>query len=110
MEKLSKAAMKRLVESEFFNEVLCVVKAVDYYLLECSLYRGKNKHDETVAQYTADEMMRKWNIAKLALKHITGNTYRFSRDGEGNYSVVNERDSSDKIITGRNEYKKVGAA
>ena len=97
MNKISKAAMKRLKKSEFFHEVENVVKAWDYYL------RNGNRHDNPDRK-DAEEMMHKWGMAKLALEHITGNIYGFSRDGVGNYSVVNERDYNDRIISGCNEY------
>jgi hypothetical protein len=85
---MSKAEMKRLRESEFFHEVEEVVKAWDYYLT-------KNDREKS------DEMMHKWEIAKLALEHITGNLYGFSRNGV-TYSIVNERDYNDRIISGSN--------
>lgn len=81
---MTKAAMKRLLASNFFREVEVIVGAWDYYL------SIKNRE-------SADEMMHKWSMAKLALEYITGNIYGFSRDDEG-YSLVNERDHSDKII------------
>lgn len=86
---LSKAAMKRLKDSEFFREVQDVVKAWDFYLA-------------TGDKESADEMMHKWSMAKLALEHITGNLYGFSRNGE-TYSIVNERDYNDRIILGKSE-------
>lgn len=91
MQKLSKAAMKRLKESEFFHEVEEVVKAWDYYCRINDIPKS-------------NEMMHKWGMAKLALEYITGNIYGFSRDGNGNYSIVNKRDYSDRIIRGRNDY------
>ena len=91
MNKITKAAMKRLMESKFFHDVEETVKAWDYYL--------KNNDRES-----ADEMMYRWSMGKLALEYITGNLYGFSRDGAGNYSVVNERDYNDRIIIGRNDY------
>jgi hypothetical protein len=93
MKKMTKASQNRLIKSEFFHEVRDVVKAWDYYL---SI--GDRK--------AADEMMYKWQIAKLALEHITGNLYSFFRDKCGTYFIFNECDHSDKIIFGRNEYKK----
>jgi hypothetical protein len=92
MKKISKAAMGRLVRSEFFHEVEAVVKAWDWYL---------QKNDKPCA----DEMMHKWFMAKPALKFITGETYAFSRDGNGNYYVVNEKDTGDRIIDGFNNYQ-----
>ena len=83
---MTKAAMKRLLKSKFFHEVMEVVTAWDYYLAI-----GDRK--------ASDEMMHKWEMAKLALEHITGNLYGFSRNGE-TYSIVNERDYSDRIFIG----------
>jgi hypothetical protein len=83
---MTKAAMKRLLKSEFFLEVQMVVKAWDYYL---------NAGDKELA----NEMMHKWEMAKLALEHITGNIYGFSRNGE-TYSIVNERDYGERLIVG----------
>jgi len=92
------AAMKRLKKSEFFHEVEETVKAWDFYLGKgYGVYVEKHRKE-------ADEMMHKWGMAKLALEFITGNLYGFSRDGEGNYSVVNERDYNERIIVGHNEY------
>jgi len=88
--KISKAAMKRLQRSKFFHEIEETVKAWDYYLI-----KGEREN--------ADKMLYQWNMAKLALEYITGNLYGFSRNGEGDYSVVNERDYSDRIIRGRND-------
>lgn len=83
---MTKAALKRLLKSEFFHEVEEVVKAWDYYLTI-----GNRK--------LADEMMIRFSIAKLALEHITGISYGFSRNGE-TYSVVNEKNQEEKIISG----------
>lgn len=85
---MTKAAMERLKKSDFFHEVEKTIKAWDYYL-------SIGKDD------LAEDMMHKWLMAKLALEHITGNLYGFSRNGE-TYSVVNERDYSDRLIIGRN--------
>ncbi len=81
---MTKAAMARLKGSKFYHEVCDIVIAWDYYL---------NTNDRA----SADECMHKWMMAKLALEHITGNTYAFSRDGEI-VSIVNERDYSDRIF------------
>jgi hypothetical protein len=62
------------------------LKAWDFYL-------GRGKDDEECAK----EMMHKWEMAKLALEHITGNIYGFSRNGE-TYSVVNERNYDERLI------------
>ena len=100
MNKLSKAAIKRLRESEFFHEVEETVKAWDFYLGKgYGVCIEKNQHRKE-----CEEMMNKWLMAKSALEFITGNLYGFSRDGTGNYSVVNERDYNERIIVGRNEY------
>ncbi len=81
---MSKAAMQRLVKSEFFHEIRNVVAAWDYYL--------------TIRdQEQADAMAEKWCMAKLALEHITGNLYGFSRNDE-TYSIVNERDYNERLI------------
>ena len=85
---MTKAAMNRLMKSDFFHEVCDTVKAWDYYM------RVGNR-------VLADEMMHKWGMAKLALKHITGATYGFSRDlAGGTYSIVNEKDCNDILIHG----------
>jgi hypothetical protein len=86
MKAISKAAMERLMKSKFFHEVEEIVKAWDYYLNE-----GNRE--------ASNEMFHKWEIAKLALEHITGNIYGFSRNGE-TYSIVNEHDYNDKLIVG----------
>jgi len=83
---MTKAAMKRLLKSDFFHEVEAVVKAWDYYLAI---------EDKT----SADEMMHKWHMAKSALEYITGNIYGFSRNGK-TYSIVNERNYDDRLLTG----------
>jgi len=87
MKTLSKAAKDRLIKSKFFHEVEEIVKAWDYYLL-------------TNNREASQEMMHKWEIAKLALEHITGNLYGFSRNGV-TYSIVNERDYDDRLIIGK---------
>jgi hypothetical protein len=81
---MTTAAMKRLRKSEFFSELVMVVKAWDYYLT-------------TGEKELANEMMHRWEMAKLALEHITGNIYGFSRNGE-TYSIVNERDYNDRLF------------
>ena len=81
---MTKAAMDRLVKSDFFREVCETVEAWDYYL------HAKDRE-------AADECMHKWMMAKLALKHITGKSYGFSRDGE-TVSIVNEADYSDTLF------------
>ena len=86
IKKISKAAMTRLLKSEFFCEVAQTVKAWDYYIT----IGDKN---------LADEMMHKWLIAKSALEFITGNNYEFSRDGE-TYSIINEHNNNEKILVG----------
>jgi hypothetical protein len=86
MKKISKAAMERLMKSKFFHEVEEVVIAWDYYL-------AVGDKD------SSNEMMHKWEIAKLALEHITGNLYGFSRNGE-TYSIVNERNYDERILIG----------
>ncbi len=110
MKQLSKAAMDRLVRSEFFHTVRDMVGAWDYYLMEYRAYRVEDAERAMKAQRDADVMMHQWAIAKLALKHITGNIYSFTRNGEGDYAVVNEDDCNDRIIIGRNDYKKEVAA
>jgi len=90
MKKISKASMNRLLKSKFFHDTEEIVKAWDYYLL---IGAGEE----------ARGMMHKWQIAKLALEHITGNSYGLSRDGAGNYSIVNEKDHSDRIVSGSNQ-------
>jgi hypothetical protein len=45
-------------------------------------------------------MAIQWSVAKLALKHITGKTYGFSRNNE-TYSIVNEADYSDILFSGK---------
>ena len=92
MRYILSASMQRLIKSDFFHEVEGLVQAWDYFL-------------GTGDEERAAELMHKWKIAKLALKHITGNYYRFSRDGTGNYSVVDEINHSDRIISGFNEYR-----
>lgn len=84
---MTKAAMRRLLGSEFFHEVLAVVNAWDYYI-------------STGDRGLADEMMREWQMAKSALKHITGTTYMVSRNGE-TYSIVNEQNPDDELFTAR---------
>ena len=84
--EMSKAAMKRLLKSEFFKETAETVQAWDYYLTE------GNKE-------LADEMMREWFVAKLALEHITGKSYELSRNGE-TFSIVNEKNRGDIIVAG----------
>jgi len=99
--KLSKAAMDRLVKSEFFHEVESIVQAWDYYLLVIEQKR-RNRIEYDDEKKCCNEMMHKWDVAKLALEFITGNIYGFSRNGE-TYGVVNERDYSDRIISGSNK-------
>ena len=81
---MTKTTKNRLLKSDFFQEVCATAVAWDYYL------RIKD-------QDKADEMMHKWEMAKLALEYITGNLYGFSRNGE-TVSIVNERDYSDRIF------------
>jgi hypothetical protein len=84
--RTSKAAMKRLLKSNFFNEILAVVKAWDYYVAT-----GDNA--------LADEMTHRWLMAKEALKFITGNVYGLSRNGT-TYSIVNENNYDDRLFIG----------
>lgn len=84
--KMSKAAMQRLMGSDFYHEVYEVLQAWDYYL------RANDRKE-------ADEMMHKWGMAKLALKHITGKSYGFSRDDEG-WRLVNGADYDDILMSG----------
>jgi hypothetical protein len=86
---MTKAEKNRLLKSKFFHELEELVKAWDFYLCVNS-------------KEQANEMFNKWEIAKLALEHITGNLYGLSRDGYGTYSIVNERDYNERIITGKN--------
>lgn len=79
---MTKAAMNRLTTSNFWHETCEIVIAWDYYL-------------HTGDREAANECMHKWEMAKLALEHITGNTYGFSRNGE-TVSIVNERDYNDR--------------
>jgi hypothetical protein len=81
---MTKAAMTRLKQSEFFHEVCDVVVAWDYYL-----HIGDKK--------SADECTYKWSMAKKALQFITGELYGFSRNGE-TVSIVNERNYDDRIF------------
>ncbi len=76
--------MARLKGCKFYHEVCDTVVAWDYYL-----------HIDDRA--SADECMHKWAMAKLALEHITGNLYGFSRNGE-TVSIVNERDYNDRLF------------
>lgn len=71
-----------MTKSDFWHRTLEIITAWDYYL--------------TVGDRTsADECMREWNMAKLALEYITGELYGFTRNGE-TYGIVNERDYSDR--------------
>jgi len=101
--KLSKTAMNRLKNSEFFHDIENTVKAWDYYLLDVEQKRRNG------LEYDAkpiNEMLCKWEVQKLALEYITGNLYGFSRNGD-TYSVVNERDYNDRIISGSNHSESV---
>jgi len=100
MNKISKAEMNRLRKSEFFHNVEEIVKAWDYYLLVIEQKQNENLEYDYEKE-AVDEMMHKWEVAKLALEFITGNLYGLSRNREV-YSVVNERDYNDRIITGSN--------
>lgn len=91
MKKMSKAEMKRLEGSGFFRDLREIVKAWDYYM------KTGNKECSVI-------MMHQWLIAKQALLHITGNIYAFSRNGEGDYCLVNEKNHNDKILVGKNFY------
>jgi len=84
--RISKAAMKRLLKSKFFCEVIEIVKALDYYLT-------------TGERDLAKEMMDKWFVAKKALEFITGNVYVFSRN-DTTFSIVNERNHDDRLFVG----------
>jgi len=93
---MTKAAMERLLKSKFFHEVEEIVKAWDYYT---------NAGDKK----SANEMAGKWSVAKLALEHITGNAYWFSHKGAV-YSIVNENDQHDVLLTGRSAKKEEAVA
>jgi len=84
--KISKAAMRRLLKSNFFNEVIGIVRALDYYLI-------------TGERDLAKEMMDKWFVAKEALKFITGNVYVFQRKGT-TFSIVNKSNYDDRLFIG----------
>jgi len=84
--RTSKAAMRRLLKSNFFNEVIEIVKAWDYYLI-------------TGERDLAKEMMDKWFVAKEALEFITGNAYGFSRNGT-TFSIVNKSNYDDRLFIG----------
>ena len=86
MKNMSKAARKRLMKSEFWHRIVDIVKAWD-----CYLAIGDNK--------SADACMHEWSMAKLALEHITGESYGFTRNGK-TYGIVNERDCTDCPILG----------
>lgn len=81
---MTKAAMNRLIKSEFFHEVCEQVVAWDYYL---------RKKD----QESADKCMERWFMAKVALQFITGKCYAFSRNDES-VSIVNEADYTDVLF------------
>lgn len=91
---MTKAAKERLLKSKFFHEVEAVIEAWD-----CYLAAGEDE--------LAKRMMYKWTVARLALEHITGNLYGFSRNGE-TYSVVNERDYGDVLLAGRSRIRQRG--
>ena len=82
MKNMSKAARERLTKSDFWHRVQEIVKAWDYYIA-------------TGDKESAAECMHEWSMAKLALEHITGELYGFTRNGE-TYGIVNERDYTDK--------------
>ena len=84
---MTKTGMSKLKKSQFFYEVCDIVMSWDHYL-------------KIGNQEMADIMMSKWVIAKLALEYITGNVYRFSRNGIM-YSIVNEHDYDDRLIIGK---------
>ena len=91
--RLSKAAMQRLLKSNFFSEVISTVRALDFY----KTY-GPSE--------LADRILQEWLIARSALEFITDNKYKISRNGEI-YSIVNESDPNDKLYTAHSI--KVGA-
>jgi len=84
MKEMSKAAKKRLMGSKFFHEVEELLKAFSYYQAE-----GDTQ--------TAEEMWHKWEIARLALEYITGNSYEFTQY-EKYFAVVNYHNREDKLI------------
>lgn len=81
---MTKAAMTRLKKSDFFHKVCEIVVAWDYYL-----HIGDKE--------SANECMHKWDMAKDALRFITGEIYGFSRNGE-TVSIVNEYNYDDRIF------------
>lgn len=81
---MSKVAMKRLMESDFYQEVRNTIIALDSYIAN---------HDSQMISIQYE----KWNMAKMALKHITGKTYVFTRDDEG-FGLVNEFDCEDILF------------
>lgn len=85
---MTKAAMTRLMKSEFFRNTCDVVTAWDYYLSNGD-------------QEAANEMMHKWSVAKLALEVITGKVYGFSRTDK-EIRIVNVADYTDELFV----YKK----
>ena len=69
MKNMSKAARERLMKSDFWNRTCEIIVAWDYYLT-------------TNDRESSDECMHEFNMAKLALEHITGELYGFTRNGE----------------------------
>ena len=86
--EMSKAARNRLERSEFYRDTVETVHAMNYYQ-----YKKETKQ--------ADEMMIRWQIARLALEHITGKRYEFKRTEihEG-LSVYAVRNGEDVLIQG----------
>jgi hypothetical protein len=80
---MSNAAMQRLLKSDFFWALRDVIRAWDFYV-------AKNEDQN------AFQMQCKWEMAKLALEHMTGKTYHFSRT-DTHYGVVSG-DGVDKLF------------
>jgi hypothetical protein len=88
---MTKTALKRLKKSEFFSELRMTVQAWDYYL-------------KTKDYKTADQMALEWKMAKLALRHITGNDYNME-SWNGIFRVINSKDRNDVLFQGNSAYK-----
>jgi len=80
-------AREKLLKSKFFKEVIDIATMWNFYT--------------DIKDYErARELDPAWDIAKWALKHITGDYYVNIRCSDGSFSIRNTKDLDDALYIG----------
>lgn len=83
----------RLKASKFFGEITSIAFALNYFAEQVD-DESQSYEKRASCRGLLDENLGKWEVAKSAIKYITGKTYAFTRTDDC-YGIVNEANETD---------------